>query len=625
MLGGQPLRLGPDEKEEAPGPAQARTQIGRSGRYIAPMNATITRAGAVLAALAICSCSASRQGELPATGPAAAIQSAAGARKPAVEFRLKIPAGRRKHRDKYVSPATASIAVAVYDATHTHKLASLTQNTTPGAGGCSAVSGASFTCSFTLAAPPGSDTFDVTAYDGANGAGNALSAVSDSPYTVRAGLQNLIPLSLGGIPASVGVILLGDSVFATGNQAIGFQFGGSGTAANQQLQVVSQDADGYQIVNPGAPVLTLSGSDAGADVTIVPSKFYAGRFILTPLAQTTAPITLTATASYGTNQKVTATVPLQLDAITFVAALYSSYPAAVTAYAPWSGLPVLTIAQPASSNGLSITVDTSGNLYVAAALPGPSGTVTVYPPESTAATRTITGLNYPGYVTVDESSGTSSSGSIYVTEDCTDVREFGRNSGNTATRTLTSTTSPGAIAVPCGLAVDATGNLYVANSTGNVAIFPPGLSTTATTTLTSGISEANLVAFDPAGHLYVVNAGGLGIPATVTEYAAPFTSASAPVQTFGSGTLSAPDSLAVDGSGNVYVANNASVGVVEFGSNGAQEFSAGGASPAVAVDRAGNAFVAAGSVVNAYSKTGSLYQTLNGPNSLDASSIAVWP
>jgi kumamolisin len=104
--------------------------------------------------------------------------------------------------------------------------------------------------------------------------------------------------------------------------------------------------------------------------------------------------------------------------------------------------------------------------------------------------------------------------------------------------------------VPSGIAIDGSGNLYIADFSNNaIREVTPGGSVT--TPYGSGISvfdQPNGVAFDGAGDLYVADAGNNLIQKV----------SSGAVSTFAGsgGQFNAPTGVAVDGSGNVYVADS---------------------------------------------------------------------
>ena len=229
-------------------------------------------------------------------------------------------------------------------------LATSVSTTVPGQGGCTVITGGAFSCAFQVGAPAGDDTFDVEAYDAPNAAGHALSEISGYPFDVIPGHANQIAMTLGGIPESLNVTLRVASIFATGSASAGFQFGGVGRLAAEQVQVTAEDADGNAIVGPGAPRVGLTGSDAR--LSVAPVAGVAGTFLLTPLGETNAvpdagtAIVLTAEATPAIGPALAAKVGVQLEPILYV----QNYQTNVLVYAPWNAAPILTIPNDPRSN-----------------------------------------------------------------------------------------------------------------------------------------------------------------------------------------------------------------------------------------------------------------------------------
>jgi sugar lactone lactonase YvrE len=181
----------------------------------------------------------------------------------------------------------------------------------------------------------------------------------------------------------------------------------------------------------------------------------------------------------------------------------------------------------------------NGDLYVANAT---ANTVTVYVPGSDSVLRTISqGVNGPDALAFD------GAGDLYVA-----------NAGaNTVTVYAAGTSSvlrtiDRGVNDPEALAFDDTGDLYVANAGANtVTIYAPGTSSVLRT-ISNGINVPDALAFSKAGDLQVGNVFGGGYSAgTVTSYAP---GREKPRRTLPQG--SAPVALALDGSGNLYVAND---------------------------------------------------------------------
>ena len=125
---------------------------------------------------------------------------------------------------------------------------------TAGSPGCTAAP-SGITCTFTLAAAPGNDTFAVALYDG-SGASGTLLATGTSTATVVAGIVNTVGITVGGIVANVALAL------ATTTPV-------QGTPATIPLTVTATDPDGNTIVgDPYAAPIALTNSD-GSGATLL--------------------------------------------------------------------------------------------------------------------------------------------------------------------------------------------------------------------------------------------------------------------------------------------------------------------------------------------------------------------
>ena len=129
------------------------------------------------------------------------------------------------------------------------------------------------------------------------------------------------------------------------------------------------------------------------------------------------------------------------------------------------------------------------------------------------------------------------------------------------------TPTPSASATPHAPSLVAVGSAQ----SHTAALFPPTANGTVTPvllTLPSGYIAPFAVAFDAAGDLFV----GVVAPASIVEYAAGATAASAPLHTITGGAteLSEPVGVGVDGAGDIYVANAGSAAITVYapGANG---------------------------------------------------------
>jgi hypothetical protein len=111
-------------------------------------------------------------------------------------------------------------------------------------------------CTATLTATPGQQTFTASLYDQPNGAGNVLS-VGTTTATVVAGAQNTVSVTFDGIPARLALALGSASVNA-------------GRPAQIPLVVQALDAAGYTIVGPEpfADAIALASDDHSGATTL---------------------------------------------------------------------------------------------------------------------------------------------------------------------------------------------------------------------------------------------------------------------------------------------------------------------------------------------------------------------
>ncbi len=192
------------------------------------------------------------------------------------------------------------------------------------------------------------------------------------------------------------------------------------------------------------------------------------------------------------------------------------------------------------------------------------------------------------------------------------------------TTLLTAGTTPGTAAVAAtsaGVSATATVTvtglvagkpLYVANVDNySVTVYAPGASGNATPTATiaggnTGLNQPGGVALDGAGNIYVANELGFSSN-SITVYAAGASGNATPTATIAGGNtgLSVPNGIAVDGAGRIYVTNfgNSSITVYAAGASGNATPTAtiaggntGLSAPfGIALDGAGNIYVASAS------------------------------
>ena len=260
----------------------------------------------------------------------------------------------------------------------------------------------------------------------------------------------------------------------------------------------------------------------------------------------------------------------------------------ITVYAPGSNgnaVPSATLFALGLDTPAGIAVDSGGNLYVSngGSTDGDLGSVTVYPPDNTLPSATIgsdTGLDEPSGITVD------SSGNIYVTNegsitggmDSVTVYPPGSYANVVPSAAIVGTGT--GLVLPYGIATDSSGNLFVANSAGgpdglgSVTVYPAGSNGNIAPSVTisgdsnsdnTGFNFPTGIALDSSGNLYVANVGGgpdsFG---SITVYPAGSNGDVTPIATISDDPncapcdntgLSLPLGIAIDSIGNIYVAN----------------------------------------------------------------------
>ncbi|MGB8259299.1 MAG: NHL repeat-containing protein, partial [Terracidiphilus sp.] len=251
-------------------------------------------------------------------------------------------------------------------------------------------------------------------------------------------------------------------------------------------------------------------------------------------------------------------------------------------------------AAPGPRYGAAIVSDSSGTVIATANIYGAgTGPQVTFPPgtQSTLAT----GPNAPAGVVVDAKGDSfiSSPGANAVVE---------IPAGSSTQTTITTS-----IASPLGLAMDGSGDLFVADGSGVYKIEAVNGAVSSTSTaiqlpipLDDPQGTITAVAVDGGGNLFCAESDSDSSTGEVTESFAPEYTTTKRLGFLGE--FQQPDGLALDGSGNLYVADKA-FGVIELlapsYSAGNQPISTG--ANGIAVDAAGDIYISAGSnSVNSY-------------------------
>ena len=220
-----------------------------------------------------------------------------------------------------------------------------------------------------------------------------------------------------------------------------------------------------------------------------------------------------------------------------------------------------------SPNGLA--VDSIGNVYVADTNNSrirkitPAGVVSILAgstPGSTDATGTAAKFSYPRSVVVD-----SSTGMLYVAD--TDNHKIRKITPDGVVSTLAGSTygfadgigTAASFYFPSGLALDSTGNVYVVDDKIRIRKINSVSSDVSTLmTIVNYMNQPSGVAVDSTGNIYVVNSGDQKIYIITSGGSVSTFAGSTTESTDENGTaasFSYPRGVAVDGLGNVYVAD----------------------------------------------------------------------
>ncbi len=320
---------------------------------------------------------------------------------------------------------------------------------------------------------------------------------------------------------------------------------GSGTGVLNEVPIatisaINNDLDSF-------PALDSSGSIYAADESANSVAVYP------PLGSSTGLLNVAPIATISTTMTTGLNVPYGI-ALDSSGKIYVANEDSVFVYLPGSNCnaaPSATISGPGLGGG-SIALDSSGKIYVA-----DEDSVFVYPAGSTGTVAPIatisgpdTGLAGPNGIAVD------SSDNIYVLDDGGVLVYPAGSTGNVSPSAIIIGPNTG-LSSPDAIALDSSGNIYVvddgsfANSyTPSVFVYPPLGSSTGrvneapTATISgpdTGLHSPDSIAVDSSRNVYVADAGSpsYGIPSSVFAYP-PLGSSTGVLNEAPSATISGP-------------------------------------------------------------------------------------
>jgi hypothetical protein len=481
------------------------------------------------------------------------------------------PSAASRRRPSYISSSTESVGIIVNGGAATYV-------NNP------ALSGTPVAATVTnvdAPAQPAPDTFSITSYDKAGGAGNILGQAS-VPQVIKLGAANIVDVTLNGNLGKI--VCMAITPFVSGTSAMTL-VGPAG-----QIALLPEDADGNIIVAPGAvPTLSLAApSAASATVTTTSTPNLFNINVLTA----GTPVALSGT---GENLAGTAVAPATCN-VTRVKALYVANQGAhlydspsVTIYpatASGDATPTATLVGSSTDEAEInfVAVDPKGNLFLSNQGPEPNATfgptagyVSIFGPAAgqsgnVAPIATIANLNTPEGLAFD------SSNDLWVLS-IDRIQEYPPSADGVTAAPSPSTTITGpntGLNGLYGLDVGLDGTVYAAgtnfSSSCEIEIFAPGSSGNASETTivpSAATTESWIgVAADSTGNMYATaSQSNLNF---VVSYA-PQTSSGAPAASFVATGFSQPFGIFVDKSGAtptnaVWVANYANGSISYFSS-----------------------------------------------------------
>ncbi|MDH2910440.1 MAG: hypothetical protein HKL92_05575 [Candidatus Eremiobacteraeota bacterium] len=370
-----------------------------------------------VAAAALAACGGGASSSLPVTDTPTSTSA-----RPSAALTLHFPApstASSARSPRYLSQNTTSVTItitAVNGVAPSPAIPPTTIAVAPGQGSCTAVVSGGFSCTATVGAVAGNDTFLIQAYDSS---GTLLSSGSFTVAVNPTGTTTVTtPLVLGGVSASTSLVAP-----SPGPQSDGSALTTSGTwvppadgtPRTLTISVVAKDASGNIIVGPLAtpiPIALTDPSGGTLSESIVPSANASGATITA--VPTTVTLTYSGAAFYsaaspapgtlalgsGSGAPTIAIAPLQVTPSTSLANATVGTPFTVTATE--ANATTLTFTATAASSGGTFEAACPG------ATPPPSGATTLSCTTSSGSVAfnvAPTGLGTGGSLAISDANG----------------------------------------------------------------------------------------------------------------------------------------------------------------------------------------------------------------------------
>jgi hypothetical protein len=213
---------------------------------------------------------------LPVTADSLQPARTAMGRTATATLSLRIPLRRDpvRRQPRYVPASIKSLSVGVLKVDGSSVASSaVTTPISPGVAPCGSASGSDYTCVITVVLPIGTDTVQITTYDGAGGSGNVLSQALSSVSVVEGKTNSFSGITLDANPGALTVTA------STGASGTFPSF--TATSGTPTFSVTQVDAHGTAFASqPGLPVI----SHAAATGTGASASVSSGSLALTPPA-----------------------------------------------------------------------------------------------------------------------------------------------------------------------------------------------------------------------------------------------------------------------------------------------------------------------------------------------------
>ena len=462
---------------------------------------------------------------------------------------------------RYLSANTKSVVITITAVNGTPPSPAIPPTTiavAPGQGACTALTAQGFSCTATVGAVGGNDTFLIQAYSGANGTGSLLSSGGITVAVASSGTTTVTtPLVLSGNATAFAL------ASPSPNPAIGIAASGTGVTLypvadgsphSITITAVFLDASNAEIVGPLASPIPVTVSGNG--ISVSSNAFASGT---TTIDQSPAQITATLTASYtgqpggtiaangaGSITFGTGSNTVTANVVPFVIATASPGPANLVA----GGIPQALQLQEAGATGFSIT---GLGTTTPATVSGPPSACSA---TSTTLTCTATNGVVRGLTLVPNAA-------ISGTTNFTISDGHGANfnlAASVAGQASGTPTFPTSYAVT-QIAVTPPPGGYTTTSLGGIALGPDGQTLYTLAVASPGpVDAVNLLAITSNG------CSSAGCSPTLTSYPQPTPNPASSTAPATNGFLNPhPGYIALGGDGNLWVADDNTDALTDIG------------------------------------------------------------